>query len=294
MIEMLLNIDEVKSAILNLVETNFVGQPTTGHIRWTRGMGTNANIIYVLGPAEVGTTNRANLYAYDINTNIWNDLGRTTAVERMEYVPTLVAVSQNTLCYMALDIVYFYDIPTKVWTNKPSYGSTSEGYIFGIRGWYYNGFVYRYGRDRTGKVSLLAYNISLDQHIVSGSRGRVTTTDFYASTILIGSRIYRFPTDGAVISYADLGSNTIFNTGLTLGVKNFQTLLVRGNDILIFGDSLGTKSVRALNTITNTLTKLTDSALVIPSGSYAFNGVDNTATIYVGKRNEDYYNLEYV
>lgn len=269
--------------------TNDVGQPGNAEVNWCRGIGSRANIIYILAKPVGAATTVINLYSYNITTNLWSDLGpTTTTLGRLDYVPTLVARSQTLLVFMALDIIYFYNILNNTWTLKNTLTSTDPGYMYGVKGWLYSGEIYRYGLgwDSAGNrnLSVQGYVTDTDKHrrVASDTTHSIATNN-YAPTILVGDRLYYFAITG-VVSYYDFITRRIVYTTTSVPVTTFNTLVEYQGNILIFGDSSGNTKVRLFNTSTNTVTLLSNPTLVSTARTFGVNLRENEINLYVGKR----------
>lgn len=272
-----------------LIVTNDVGQPITIAVNWCRGIGTRSNLIYILDVPAGVTTAKVNLYSYDTITNVWVDLGlTTTSLSRLNYSPTLTAVNQNLLVYMALDLVYFYDIPSNVWTLKKVIGTGQSGYMHGAKGWLYGGNIYRYGTwvDSLGNrdIAVMSYGTSTDKHtgVFSDSRHNAVS-NYFAPTILVGTKLYYFAMVG-IVSYYDFALGRIIYTTETVPVAAYNTLVEYNGNILIFGDASGGSNVRLFNTTTNTVTLLTNKAIADTTRTFGFIDTSNIPNVYVAKR----------
>lgn len=269
--------------------TNDVGQPSAVSVNWCRGTGANADSIFVLAIPNGATTARVHFYVYSVLFNTWTDLGlTTTSLARLDWSPTLTARTANLLVYMALDTVYFYDIPSKVWTLKKAIGTGQSGYMYGTKGWLYRGEIYRYGlgRDSAGNrnLSVQGYVTDTDTHrrVASDTTHSIATNN-YAPTILVGDRLYYFAITG-VVSYYDFITRRIVYTTTSVPVTTFNTLVEYQGNILIFGDASSDTKVRLFNTSTNTVTLLSNPTLVSTARTFGVNLRENEINLYVGKR----------
>lgn len=269
--------------------TNDVGQPSAVSVNWCRGTGANADSIFVLAIPNGATTARVHFYVYSVLFNTWTDLGlTTTSLARLDWSPTLTARTANLLVYMALDTVYFYDIPSKVWTLKKAIGTGQSGYMYGTKGWLYSGEIWRYGAssDTFGNrtVTVQAYDSDTDTHRgVFTDNTHTAVANLYAPTILIGTKIYYFAISG-VVSYYDLVARRIVYTTVSVPVAAYNTLVEYKGNILIFGDASSDTKVRLFNTSTNTVTLLSNPTLVSTARTFGVNLRENEINLYVGKR----------
>lgn len=271
-----------------LVATNDVGQPNGVEVNWCRGVAADADIIYILARPVGAATTVVNLYTYNLTTNLWSDLGPTTTkLGRLDYVPTLVARSRTLLVFMALDVIYFYNVLNNTWTLKNSMTSTDPGYMYGVKGWLYGGEIYRYGLgwDSSGSrnISVQGYVTDTDKHRrVASDTVHSIVNNNYAPTILVGDRLYYFALTG-VVSYYDFITRRIVYTTTSVSVAAFNTLVEYQGNILIFGDKTGSSSVRLFNTTTNTVSLHPNRTIVPANRTFGVSIGNSVIDLYVSK-----------
>lgn len=286
MLELLMLQTTSDDVIQNLLTTNDVGQPSSVNFNWCRGVGNRSNFIYVLNTPDGVTSGQVNLYSYDINTNVWEDLGLTPSISRLNYYPSLTASDQNTLVYMAYDINYTYNINTKVWTLKKVLPTTIS-LTWACTGHLYDNLIYKYGYSTylsNRYIIISSYSPSSDTYT-----GLFTASNYNANsnqrspTVLVNNRIYFFAING-VVSYYDISLKRVIYLTISIPTTINTVVLLHNNQILIIGDTNSSKNVRLFDPVSNTSKLLTSQmSLPIPN-ALPFIDSENVPNFFIGTR----------